>query len=151
MLLFITTETIFSLFPFRFVWLPVFLALARLALVATADDLGAPAIEPVQEHLKDKPWHGADLVPDDETWDVLLAHAVGRLVVLIAPSEEVLAGLGFGSSGSHFFGKEVSWGEYDGVCRPKEFDCSRGFCAVPAAVEIAQPVSGQGVIVARGC
>ena len=110
MLLFITTETIFSLFPFRFVWLPVFLALARLALVATADDLGAPAIELVQEHLKDKPGHGADPVPDDERWDVLLAHAVGRLVVLTAPSQEAVAGLGFGSSGSHFFGKGVSWG-----------------------------------------
>ena len=146
------TETIFSLFPFRFVWLPVFLAPARLALVATADDLGAPAIEPVQENLKDKPGHGADLVPDDETRDVLLAHAVGRLVVLTAPSEEAVVGLGFGPSGSHCFGEEVSWGEYEGVCRPKEFNSgSRGFCAVPAAVEIAQPVSGQGVIVARGC
>ena len=128
------TETIFSLFLFRFVSLLVFLALARLALVATADDLGAPAIEPVQEHLKDKPGHGADLVPDDETWDVLLDHAVRRLVILTAPSEEAEVGLGVGSSGSHFFGEEVSWGEYDGVCGPKEFDCSRGLSAVLAAV-----------------
>ena len=66
----------------------------RLPLVATADDLDAPSLEPVEEGFQSGAGHCADLVPDDHTGNEFLFHPFGRPVRLVAPAEEAVIGLG---------------------------------------------------------
>ena len=80
----------------------------RLPLVATADDLDAPSLEPVEEGFQSGAGHCADLVPDDHTGNEFLSHPFGRPVRLAAPAEEAVIGLGLDASGPHLFGQAMS-------------------------------------------
>ena len=106
----------------------------RLPLVATADDLGAPTLEPVEEGFQSGAGHCVDLVPDDHTGNEILSHPFGHPVRLAAPAEEAVIGLGLGAPGPHLFGQAMGWGEDEGGSGTKELDRSRGFAAAPAAV-----------------
>ena len=66
----------------------------RLSLVATADDLDASTLEPVEESFQGGAGHCADLVPDDHTGNELLPHPFGRPLRLDTPTEEAVVGLG---------------------------------------------------------
>ena len=65
----------------------------RLSLVATADDLDASTLEPVEESLQGGAGHCADLVPDDHTGNELLPHPFRSPLRLATPSEEAVVGL----------------------------------------------------------
>ena len=65
-----------------------------LPLVATADDLDAPTLEPVEEGFQSGAGHCADLVPDDHMGNEFLSHPLGRPVCLATPAEEVVIGSG---------------------------------------------------------
>ena len=106
----------------------------RLPLVATADDLDAPTLEPVEEGFQSGAGHCADLVPDDHTGNEFLSHPFGRPVRLAAPAEEAVIGLGLDAPGPHLFGQAMGRGEDEGVSGTGELDRSRGFAAAPAAV-----------------
>ena len=105
----------------------------RLSLVATADDLDASTLEPVEESFQGGAGHCADLVPDDHTRNELLPHPFRRPLRLATPSEEAVIGLGQDSPGPHLFGQSMGRGEDEGVSVAEELDCSSGFAAVPAA------------------
>ena len=66
----------------------------RLSLVATADDLDASTIEPVEESFQGGAGHCADLVPDDHTGNEILPHSFRRTLRLATQSEEAVVGLG---------------------------------------------------------
>ena len=100
----------------------------RLTLVATADDLDAPTLEPVEEGFQS----GAGLC--DHMGNEFLYHPFGRPVRLTAPAEEVVIDLGLDAPGSHLFGQAMGRGEDVGVSGMEEFDRSRGFAAAPAAI-----------------
>ena len=68
--------------------------LGAAALIATADVLDAPSLEPVEEGLQCGAGHCADLVPDDHTGNEFLSHPFRGPVRLAAPSEEAVIGLG---------------------------------------------------------
>ena len=106
----------------------------RLPLVATADDLDAPTLQPVEEGFQSGAGHCADLVPDDHTGNEFLSHPFGRPVRLAAPAEEAVIGLGLDAPGPHLFGQAMVRGEDEGVSGTEELDRSRGFAAAPAAV-----------------
>ena len=50
----------------------------RLPLVAAADNLDSPALEPVEEGFQNGAGHCADLVPDTDAGNPLLSHLFGR-------------------------------------------------------------------------
>ena len=106
----------------------------RLPLVATADDLDAPTLEPVEEGFQSGAWHCADLVPDNHTGNEFLSHPFRRPVRLAAPAEEAVIGLGLDAPGPHLFGQAMGRGEDEGVSGSEERDRSRDFAAAPAAV-----------------
>ena len=106
----------------------------RLPLVATADDLDAPTLEPVEEGFQSGAGHCADLVPDDHTGNEFLSHPLGRPVRLAAPAEEAVIGLSLDTPGPHLFGQAMGRGEDEGVSGTEELDRSRGFAAAPAAI-----------------
>ena len=97
----------------------------RLPLVAAADDLDAPTLDPVQRGAG----HCSDLVPFDHTEDEFLPHPFGRPVGLAAPAEEAVIGLGLDAPGPHLFGQAKGRGEDEGVSGTEELDRSRGFAA----------------------
>ena len=105
-----------------------------LPLVAAADDLDAPTLEPVEEGFQSGAGHCADLVPYDHTGDEFLSHPFGRPVGLAAPAEEAVIGLGLDVPGPHLFRQMVGWGKDEGVSGPEELDRSSGFAAAPTAV-----------------
>ena len=106
----------------------------RLPLVATADDLDAQTLEPVEEGFQCGAGHCANLVPDDHTGNEFLSHPFRRPVRLAAPAEEAVIGLGLDALGPHLFGQAMGRGEDEGVSGTEELDRSRGFAAAPAAV-----------------
>ena len=105
----------------------------RLSLVATADDLDASTLEPVEESFQGGAGHCADLVPDDHTGIEVLLHPFRHPLRLATPSEEAVVGLGLDASGPHLFGQAMDWGEDEGISLAEELDRSRGFAAAPAA------------------
>ena len=106
----------------------------RLPLVATADDLDNPTLEPVKEGFQSGAGHCADLIPDDHTGKEFLSHPFARPVPLAAPAEEAVIGLGLGAPGPLLFGQVMGRGEEEGVSGTEELDRSRGFATAPAAV-----------------
>ena len=86
----------------------------RLSLVATADDLDASILEPVEESFQGGAGHCADLVPDDHTGNELLPHPFRLLLRLATPTEEVVVGLGLYAPGPHLFGQAIGRGEDKG-------------------------------------
>ena len=106
----------------------------RLPLVATADDLDAPTLEPVEEGFQSGAGHCAGLVPNDHTGNEFLSHPFRRRVRLAAPAEEAVIGLGLDAPGTHLFGQAMGRGEDEGVSGTEELDRSSGFAAAPAAV-----------------
>ena len=66
----------------------------RLSLVATADDLDASTLEPVEESFQGGAGHCADLVQDDHTGNELLPYPSRPPLRLATPSEEAVVGLG---------------------------------------------------------
>ena len=64
-----------------------------LPLVATADDLDASTLEPVEEGFQNRAGYRAYLVPDNHPGDEFLPHHFGRLFCLAPPAEEVVIGL----------------------------------------------------------
>ena len=121
----------------------------RLSLVATADDLDAPTLQPVEEGFQNGAGHCADLVPDDHTGNEFLSHPFGRPFCLATPAEEAMIGLGLNAPGPHLFGQAMGRGEDEEISGTEELDRSRGFAAAPAAVYVDQAVPRQRVIVAR--
>ena len=105
----------------------------RLSLVATADDLDASTLEPVEESFQGGAGHCADLVPDDHTGNELLPHPFGRPLRLATPTEEAVVGLGLDAPGPHLFGQAMGRGKDKGISLEEELDRSRGFAAAPAA------------------
>ena len=101
----------------------------RLSLVATANDLDASTLEPVEESFQGGAGHCADLVPDDHTGNELLR----RPLRLATPSEEAVVGLGLDAPGPHLFGQAMGWGEDEGISLAEELNRSHGFAAAPAA------------------
>ena len=85
-----------------------------LSLVAAADDLDAPTLEPVEESFESGARHCADLVPYDQTGNKLLSHPFGRPVCLAAPAEEAVIGLGLDAPRLHLFRQTVGRGEDEG-------------------------------------
>ena len=108
--------------------------LGRLPLVATADDLDAPTLEPLAVGFQSGAGHCADLVPDDHTGKEFLSHPFGRPFCLATPAEEAVIGLGLDAPGPHLFGQAIGRGEDEGVSGMEELDRSRGFAAALAAV-----------------
>ena len=106
----------------------------RLSLVATADDLDAPTLQPVEEGFQNGAGHCADLVPDDHTGNEFLSHPFWRPFCLATPAEEAMIGLGLNAPGPHLFGQAMGRGEDEGISGTEELDRSRGFAAAPAAV-----------------
>ena len=103
----------------------------RLPLVAAADDLDTPTLEPVEEGFQSGAGHCADLVPYDQTGNKLLSHLFGRPVCLAAPAEEAVISLGQDAPCPHLFGQAMGRGEDEGVSGTEELDRSRGFAAAP--------------------
>ena len=60
-----------------------------LSLVTATDHLNTPRVEPVQEGFKQSPRHSAHLVPDDDSRDELLAHAIRRPLCLPGPLKKL--------------------------------------------------------------
>ena len=105
----------------------------RMSLVATADDLDASTLEPVEESFQCGAGHCADLVPDNHTGNVLLPHPIRRPLRLATPSEKAVLGLGLDAPGPHLFGQAMGRGEDEGISLAEELDRWRGFAAAPAA------------------
>ena len=105
----------------------------RLSLLATADDLDASTLEPVEQSFQSGAGHCEDLVPDDHTGNELLSHPFRRPLRLATPSEEAVVDLGLGAPGPHLFGQAMGRGEDEVISLAKELDRSRGFAAAPAA------------------
>ena len=101
----------------------------RLPLIATADALDSPSLEPVEEGLQSGAGHCADLVSDDHTGNKFLVHPFRRPVRLAAPAEEAVIGLGLDAPGPHFFGQAMGRGEDEGASGMEELDRSHGFAA----------------------
>ena len=76
----------------------------RLPLVATADDLDAPALESAKEGFQGWAGHRADLIPDDHTGNQFLPHPFGCPLCLTTPAEEDVIALGLDTSGLFLFG-----------------------------------------------
>ena len=106
----------------------------RLPLVATADDLDAPTLKPVEEGFQSGAGHCADLVPDDHTGNEFLSHPFGRPVHLAAAAVEAVIGLGLDAPGLHLFGQAMGRSEDEGVSGTEELTRLSGFAAAPAAV-----------------
>ena len=87
----------------------------RLSLVATADDLDALTLGPVEESFQGGSGHCADLVPDDHTGNELLPHPFRLPLHLATPTEEAVVGLGLDAPGSHLFGQAMGRGEDKGI------------------------------------
>ena len=104
----------------------------RLSLVATADDMDASILEPVEESFQGGAGHCADLVPDDHSGNELPPHPFRRPLRLATPSEAVV-GLGLDTPGLHLFGQAMGRDEDEGISLAEELDRSRGFAAAPAA------------------
>ena len=79
----------------------------RLSLVATANELDASTLEPVEESFQGWAWHCADLVPDDHTVNELMSLPFRRPLRLATPSEAAVVGLGLDTSGPHLFGQAM--------------------------------------------
>ena len=107
----------------------------RLPLIAKADALDSPSLEPVEEGLQSGAGHCADLVADDHTGNKFLSHPFRRLVRLAAPAEEAVIGLGLGAPGPHFFGQAMGRGEDEGASGMEELDHSHGFAAAPSTLD----------------
>ena len=75
----------------------------RLSLVATADDLDASTLEPVEESFQGGAGHCSDLIPDDQTGNELLLHPFRHPLRLATPTEEAVVGLGLNAPGPHLF------------------------------------------------
>ena len=100
----------------------------RLSLVATADDLDASTLEPVEESFQGGAGHCADLVPDDHSRNELLPHPFRRPLRLATPSEEAVIGLGQDSPGPHLFGQAMGRGDRTALgsqARSLEWFCRR--------------------------
>ena len=104
-----------------------------LSLVATADDLDASTLEPVEKSFQGGAGHCADLVSDDHTGNELPPHPFRCQLRMATPSEEAVVGLGLGAPGPHLFGQALGRGEDEGFSLAEELDCLRGFAAAPAA------------------
>ena len=102
-------------------------------MVATADDLDASTLEPVEESFQGGAGHCTDLVPDDHTGTELLPHPFRRPLCLATPSEEAVVGLGLHAPGPHLFGQAMGRVEDKGISLAEELDRSRGFAAASAA------------------
>ena len=72
-------------------------------MVATADNLDASTLEPVEGSFLGVAGHCADLVPDDHTGNELLSHPFRCPLRLATPSEEAVVGLGLDDPGPHLF------------------------------------------------
>ena len=107
----------------------------RLPLVAAADDLDAPTLDPVEEGFQSVAGHCAD-VPYYQTGNKVLSYPFGRPVCLAAPAEEAVIGLGLDAPGPHLFRQTVGRGDNEGFSGAEELDRSRGFAAAPAAVKL---------------
>ena len=88
----------------------------RLSLVATADDLDASTLEPVEKSFQGGAGHCADLVPDDHTGSELLPHPFRRPLRLATPTEEAVVGLVLDAPDPHLFGQAMGRGEEMGWC-----------------------------------
>ena len=86
----------------------------RLSLVATADNLDASTLGPVEESFQGGARHCADLVPDDHTGNELLPHTFRRPLHLDTPSEGAVVGLGLDAPGPHLFGQAMGRGDGSG-------------------------------------
>ena len=104
---------------------------------------------PVEEGLQSAAGHCADLIPDVHTENELLSHPFGRPLCLATPAEEVVVGLGLDAPSPHFFRQTVGRSKDKRIPLAEELDCSRGFATVPAAVQEAQAVPRQRVVIAR--
>ena len=105
----------------------------RLSLVATADDLDASILEPVEESYQGGAGYCADLVLDDHKGNELLPHPYKRPLRLATPTEEAVVGLGLDTPGPHLFGQAMGRGEDKGISLAEELDRSRCFATAPAA------------------
>ena len=83
----------------------------RLSLVATADDLDASTLEPVEESFQGRAGYCADLVLDDHMGNELPRHPFRRPLRLATLSEEAVVGLGLDAPGPHLFGQAMGRGE----------------------------------------
>lgn len=106
------------------------------ALVTTADDLDTPMLQPVKEHLQDRQGHGTS--DPSSQWSTQSGHSRVKKLWYIWDD----------TPRSHFFYQMVCWREDLGVSLVKQFDRSRGFAGASAAVELAQLVPPQWVVVA---
>ena len=106
----------------------------RLSLVATADDLDASTLEPVEESFQRGAGHCADLVRDDHMGNELLPHPFRRPLRLATPSEEAVVGLGLDALCAHLFGQAMGRGEDEGISLAEQLDRSRGFAATPPSL-----------------
>ena len=104
----------------------------RLSLVATADELEASSLEPVEESFQGWAGHCADLVPDDHTGNELLPHPFRRPLRLATPMKEAVVGLSLDAPGPHLFGQAMGRGEDKGISLAEDLARSRGFDAAPA-------------------
>ncbi len=111
-------------------------------MVATTDDLDSPVIEPAEEGLQNGPRHGADLVPDDDSRNKLLAHSLRRPIRLTTPAEEAVIGLGLYAPFSHFFGQAMGRSKHEGVSHAEQLNCSCCFATAAAAIQIIQLMAG---------
>ena len=92
----------------------------RLSLVATADDLDASTLEPIEGSFQGGAGHCGDLVPDDHTGNELLPHPFRRPLRLATPSEKAVVGLGLDAPGPHLFGQAMGRGEDEGISLAEE-------------------------------
>ena len=120
-------------------------------MIAAADNLDVPAHKSVKKGLKNVPGHCADLVPNDDSWDELLAHPFWRPVVFATPPKQAVVRLRFRPPGPHLFGETVGRDRHEGFSHPEEIYRSCGFSAASTAVEIAQLVPCQWIIITRRC
>ena len=96
----------------------------------------------------------ADLVPDDDPGDDLLAHSVGGPVVLPAPAEEAMIGLRPDALLLELLSETVCRREDEQVLAAgtaKELNASCGLATATSAIEVGQLAGRKWVFMARGC
>ena len=121
----------------------------RLPRVPAADDLDTVTLEPVEEGFQNRAGYRAYLVPDDHPGHELLPYPFGCPFCLATPAQEAVIGLGLDTQGLHFFRQAVGQGQDKGTPLAEELDGSRGLAGAPAAIQVAQVVPRQRVVVAR--
>jgi len=71
---------------------------ALLVPLEQAYALDTSILQPVKEHLQNGPGHGADLVPNDDAGDTLLANPFRCPLSLTTPAKEAVIGLGLSNA-----------------------------------------------------